>query len=393
MLAGCGGGSASDKFGDSTDGHSGNWTVLVYLNADNDLEPYGILNFNQMEKVGSSDRLKIVVQMDRSPHYDRTNGNWIGCRRYLVNKDSDNLIMNSTLLEDMGNVDMGNPNTLREFIQWGQQNFPAENYCLVIWNHGSGWRSSKSVAKQTVPRNISFDDTSGSSIKTTDLPFALAGTSRLDVIAMDASLMQMLEVAYEIRGTTRFIVGSEESPPGDGYPYDKWLAKLASNPRMNPRQLAKVIAEEYVKHYSSSGYYYPVTESVIDTSWVPEVAAAADEFAAAVLPFASSNASPLMTARQSAQAYAFDFYKDLIDYAGLVNQVIPDENVSLAFNRLKSAMSLAVIFERHTGTSVERSHGLSIYMPMPGDYVSSYETLSFTRDFPNWMRLIKAQTY
>lgn len=390
-LSGCGGGSksATGTFGKGTGASNGTWTVLVYLNADNDLERYGILNFNQMEMVGSTANVKIVVQFDRSPGYDTTNGNWIGCRRYLVTKDSDPNIMHSQLLEDMGNVDMGNPDTLRAFITWGQQNYPADHYCLVVWNHGSGWRS-RTLTVGEITRNVSFDDTSGTSIKTTDFAYAVGSASpKIDLIAMDASLMQMLEVAYELRDSAQLLVASEESPPGEGYVYDKWLAPLAANPGMSPRELGTVIAQQYVQAYVNS---YFVTQSVVQLSNVPAVAAAVNDLGAAILPHATTDAAALATARQSAQAYAFDYYKDLSDYAQIVNQLLPDPAIATAYSKLQTALSAAVLYEAHTGTEVAKSHGLSIYVPTPTQYASSYESLHFTQDYPNWDALLKAQT-
>lgn len=394
LLAGCGGGKSPTDVIDP----AGSWTVLVYLNADNDLEPYGILNMNQMEQIGSSDKVKIVVQMDRSPMYNSSNGDWKGCRRYYVTKDttdpeisvSGNI--NSTLLENMGDVDMGDPNTLRNFIKWGQENYPADHYCLVIWNHGSGWRSATSNAIKTIPRNISFDDTSGTSIKTIDMPYALEGSPQpIDLVAMDASLMQMLEIAYEVRDNAPLLVGSEESPPGEGYPYNLWLGKLHASPGMSARQLGQAIAKDYVDYYAEPGNEYPVTESVVDLANVGNVAKAADDLAAAILPHMSTDAAALRTARLNAQAYAFDYYRDLIDYAGLVNQMIPDPDITTAYNNLQTALASAVIYEKHTGSSVSRSHGLSIYLPAPGDYTDKYEDLSFTKDYPNWSQLIQSQ--
>ena len=116
------------------------WTYLVYMSADNNLEDEAILNFNQMEEVGSSEDVTIVIQLDRSPDWDETNGDWTGTRRYYVLQDTDTELINSTLVEDMGEVDMGNADNLRDFVVWGVTNYPAERYYLDIWGHGGGWR-------------------------------------------------------------------------------------------------------------------------------------------------------------------------------------------------------------------------------------------------------------
>lgn len=88
---------------------SANWTFMVYLDADNNLEQYGIEDFNEMEMAGSTSDVNIVVQFDRTPSYDTTNGDWTTTRRYYVTYDTDPQIINSTLIADLGELDMANP--------------------------------------------------------------------------------------------------------------------------------------------------------------------------------------------------------------------------------------------------------------------------------------------
>lgn len=389
LLAGCGGGGSSfavfDDNGNNPSGRA-DWTILVFLNADNDLERYGVLNFNQMEQIGSNSRVNIVVQMDRSPGFDSTNENWTGTRRYLVRKDNDTINMTSPVVEDLGEIDMGDPAVLQDFIRWGQTKYPANHYCVVLWNHGSGWRSYSNI-QNTVPRNISFDDTSNTSIATTDLPSALSAASpRIDVIAMDASLMQMLEVAYELKDSAAYLVGSEESPPGEGYPYDAWVGALARNPKMSPADLSKTIVHEYVQAYVNS---YAVTESAIDLSKIDLVAEAADELAAALIPLAGTHANAIASARNTSQDYAYTYYKDLVDFSGRVSSLLANPAVSAANTKLQAAMSAAVIAEEHTGSSVAQSHGISIYISEPIAYLPRYTELAFARD-TRWDELLEA---
>jgi hypothetical protein len=39
------------------------WTVMVFLNAANNLEPYGIEDMNEMEKIGSTRDVNVVVEL------------------------------------------------------------------------------------------------------------------------------------------------------------------------------------------------------------------------------------------------------------------------------------------------------------------------------------------
>jgi hypothetical protein len=286
----------------------------------------------------------------------------------------------------MGEIDMGNPGVLRDFIAWGEQNYPADHYCVVVWNHGSGWRSTSSLSTS---RNVSFDDTSGTSIRTVDLPYALSGASApIDLVAFDASLMQMLEVAYEIRNDALYMVGSEESPPGEGYNYDDWLHALYSNPGMTAPQLGRSISDNFVANYTGRTY---VTQSVVNLSAVPTLAAAVDQLGTAIRPHAVTQAGALAAARQTAQSYKFSFYKDLLDYSVKVKNTLSDPAVTAACTQVQSALSQAVVYETHTGAQVSGSHGLSIYVPTPVEYVNLYSNLSINQDYPNWDTWLRAQ--
>ena len=82
---------------------------MVFLNGDNDLNNQAIADLNSMEIVGSSDKVNIVVQ------FDSLQGPAI---RYLVEKDSDPLKINSKVLQNLGEMNMGDANNLVDFIRF-----------------------------------------------------------------------------------------------------------------------------------------------------------------------------------------------------------------------------------------------------------------------------------
>ncbi len=135
------------------------WTFLLFLNGNNNLDDFGTLNMNQMETVGSSDKVNLVVQWASLEH--RT------VRRVLVKKDNDPRNVTSPVLENMGMVDMGDHRKLAEFIRWGVTNYPAKKYFVAVWNHGSGWHRMERVRRGGVAaQDISFDDFTGNLITT-----------------------------------------------------------------------------------------------------------------------------------------------------------------------------------------------------------------------------------
>src|SRR5688500_2000633 len=213
------------------------WSVLAFINGANNLDEFGPLNVNQMEKIGSNKDLNIVLQWKRANCATCGRPDWVGTRRYFVTKDTNEQQVTSQIVQNMGaNIDMGDWRELRNFVQWGQQQYPADRYAVVIWNHGAGWRQTRANQRPPVIRSVSIDDSTGSEIATWQLPGALTGGPRLDMVIFDASLMQMMEVAYEMKDITDVIVGSEESPPGEGYVYDRFLSDLAGNPNMTAAQ-------------------------------------------------------------------------------------------------------------------------------------------------------------
>ena len=114
------------------------WTFMVYINGDNNLEDAGIEDINEIEEGGgSSTGVNILVQFDRSRNYSNADGNWDGARRYLVGAGQSNGI-DTPYLEDLGRVDSGDWRTIADFAD-GVQMVPAEKYALVIWDHGWRW--------------------------------------------------------------------------------------------------------------------------------------------------------------------------------------------------------------------------------------------------------------
>ena len=97
-------------------GHSfaAEWTFLVYLDGDNNLEGAGIDDVNEMEMVGSTPEVNIVVQFDRIDGYDTSNGDWDDTRRGIITKDSTSLIVSN--LTSIGEKNMGDPHPLAEFV-------------------------------------------------------------------------------------------------------------------------------------------------------------------------------------------------------------------------------------------------------------------------------------
>lgn len=348
------------------------WTVLVYMNAANNLAPDSVLNMNQMEKVAQNSNVRMVVQWKQSPTADNRS-TFDDTRRYLVTPDTTSGI-NSQLVQSMGKgVDMGSPTTLANFIQWGKANFPADRYVLVLWDHGNGWRRKM---KEPAGRAFSYDGETHHAIQIWQLPQAL-GADPFDIVAWDSSLMQMAEVAYELKDNASYVVGGEESPPEQGYPYDTVFARFRDNPDASTKDLSKAFVDGMlsVPAYNVS----KITQSVIDTSKLPALSTAVDDLANALITNSGSTASGIKTARDTTQSYSETtvpprHYRDIADLMEKLKTNINIPSVQDAAIAVQNANAAAVVWEGHNSHSTG-SHGLSI------DFSDSQSFLNSAADY------------
>lgn len=395
LAAGCGGHSSNNSSPAPHPDTNRHWTILVYMAADNNLEEYAFSDFNELEMIGSTQQVSVVVQFDRIPGYDASNGNWTSTRRYYVTKDADAVNIHSTMLADLGELDMADSSTLTDFVQWGVENYPANHYMLVMWDHGRGWRTQamRTMALQREIKAISVDNTDNSEMSLTGLAQACRQMPHMDVTLFDACLMAMLEVAYSIEDSTDVMVASEENIPVLGQPYDRMLLRITADPDMTSLAFGQAIAEEYIGYYTSH-YSGNFTISAISTASVGQVASRADDLARAIRGNLASVRSAVESAQQQTQHYDFDKqvyddYKDLYDFARLVESSTANTEVRTAAQSLREAIDDAVICERHSGADVPNSHGISIYLPNPGTMSYQYTDIDFARD-TEWDEMLQS---
>jgi len=364
------------------------WTVMIYLDADNNLESAGIDDINEMEMVGSTTDVNIVVQVDRIPYSvlasnnqgyadDISNGDWTDTRRYYITQDFDPVQINSQLKSNLGELNMGDYQTLVDFANWAMTNYPAQKYLLVIWNHGGGFRSPVYTTK-----DIAWDYTNGEDkITMPELEDALSAVSsqtgkKIDIVGMDACLMAMTEVAYQIKDYAGIMVASEENEPGDGWPYDSILAQLVSNPSMSAEQLATDIVDKYIFSYSSGN----VTQSAIDLSYMDILAGQLSNLALAIKSDSFTSKSKYIVGAVNSQYYGDPDFIDLYD---LCNQLLTYSNsleVKNIASNIQQTLDDAILKSGYIGGKVSNSKGLSIYFPWYYGYSGYYNFTNFSRD-------------
>ena len=322
------------------------WTIMVFSSAKNDLEKFLLSDINEMELVGSTDKVNIVVEVGRMKGYDSSDGDWTGVRRYLIQKDSDMTKMGSKMVQDMGMTDMGDYRNLAAFGKWAKKAYPAKRYMLIVSNHGSGWE--KGVEIPRITKGISYDEQSGNHINTPQLGQALREIGKVDVFSTDACLMQMAEVTYEIKDFADYIVGSEETEPGDGYTYNTFLGPVVARPAMTAREVGKQTVDAYSDHYDKirQGYTQALARGGAAVAGLLPVTNA---FVDAVM---AANEKPLARgARDAAINYAMEENRDMYDFTRRVVEGSQNAEVKARGQALMNYITGTLVLHNRTRDS------------------------------------------
>ena len=365
-----------------------NWTVLAYMSADNDLEPYLIEDLNEMEMVGSTPRVNIVAQLDRHPGYDGSNGDWSGTRRYRVEPDKDSRVIGSRLLEDLGEKNMGDLSTFQDFLLWGAEKFPAQRYQLVLSGHGDGWGG------------ISQDFTDGNDkLAVGEVAAGLRAFSSArngtpaEVLELDVCYWALLETDWALRDLASYIVASEDIDPSAGQSYNLYLEHLVAEPEMTARNLSIQLIEAFRTGYAEGGFWPEdndtYTQSAVETAGLAALAEALDRFNGLVIGDIGAQARAISAARSGVETYGKPDYMDLHDFLRLLRLGSTQSDLNDSIDAVTAAIGRAVVAEAH-GTFRPNSAGISIYFPARSySYKAAYGELDFSRE-NGWNGLLKA---
>ncbi|GEM_PF-1763043 len=223
------------------------WTVLVYLDGDNNLEPFALKDLEEMERALPAKGVEVLVLLDRAQGYTDAEGDWTGARLLRVRRAPEAGIQ-SKVLADLGEVNMGDPAVLRAFLAKGFGLAPSKRRALLLWDHGGGWASH--VSDEQAPGVDSGEDhlTLPELRRAIEAGLRDVGVARLDLVGFDMCLMAQIETAYELRDVADVMVASEAVEPGDGWPYDTVLP-LFGRPGRSPRQVAADIVDAFDAYY------------------------------------------------------------------------------------------------------------------------------------------------
>ena len=159
-------------------------------------------------------------------------------------------------------ANMSTPETLTAFIDYCYENYPADQYDLILWDHGGGFPYGFGWDERVkLPTSISMASQI-SSLASTKL---FQDGKKFEIIDYDACLMASVEVVSCLVPYADYLIVSPESEPGYGQEYTTWLNAVRENPGMNGFELGKIVVDAFVDFYNNDYYYCDATLSVIDT--------------------------------------------------------------------------------------------------------------------------------
>lgn len=345
------------------------WLVMLYQNADDETLEYDItFDVNTAEKIGSTDEIAVVAQLDRFEGSYSGDGDWSGSRRYYLTADGDLDSITSTVQADLGEVDSGDVNTLVDFTMWAIDNYPADNYILIMSDHGAGWFGGYTDGDNGNEEGIYLPALESALQYIT----AQSGIGKFDILGFDACLMAELEVWSAVAPYASVGIASEESESATGWAYAAYLQRLISNPSMNSDELATAIVETFVEEDlayelyggNPSSVMRDSTLSAIRLDSVPTVMTSLDTLSVAMQQVDQALVAEARTYTRSYLAFDdFDpFYLDLVHFAQMVCSTTNDIAVCGAATGVEDAVTNAIIVEKH-GSGMDGSNGVSFYFP------------------------------
>ena len=285
---------------------------------------------------------------------------------YLEEVDADKnerwLVRGDTLVlaDEQDRQNMGDAGTLQSFLEFGIMNFPAQQYALILWDHGGGATSG-----------VCFDEYTDDYLTMSEIHEALeranaaVGGFPLRFVGFDACLMATIEMANHLKDYASYMIASEELEPGSGWDYATWLWYLEQDPFMDTETLGSIIVDSFVETNLENDPYDYVTLSMLDLSKIDAVTSELENIGAGLSEaLESGELRAISRKRQNMRSFG-DFTEDnTSDMVDLYHfaQVFADLS-GVDIGAFESALDEAVVYSRYSD-NLDHVGGISILLPL-----------------------------
>ncbi len=348
------------------------WTILAYLDADNNLEGGIMYDLDELERGGgSTERVRVVALLDRAEGFDTSNGDWKDARLYEVKADkSDDAVtvypptLDSDPLAYLGEVNMGQDATLLNFLVWGMRTFPAQRYAVELNNHGAAWAGT-----------VSDDSHDGDILTMPELAAIFqralqeAGRERFDLLINDSCLMSSVENFAAISPYFDIVYSSPEIMNNPGFDLELMLDTLNANPAIPLADLGQLLADEYMQdmNLGMPGLDTYLGAAVTDMRNIPSLLDAITKFTDVVTAKPETYSATLGRARANSYTYSVwaQFYEN-IDLGSFMRRVVRasnDDTLRAAAQGVLDALDDALLYTTAGDLLTEQSSFYNIYFP------------------------------
>ena len=290
-----------------------------------------------------------------------------------------------TLVDSVGAADMGDEETFADFLSYGFQNFPADRYGLVMWDHGSG-----------ASGGLCYDEMTQDALYYPEIYQALSTASKEDnykkfaFIGFDACLMASYELAVHLYPFADYMIASEELEPGTGWNYAGWLPTLVKTPGAKVTTVGKAIVDSFISSALSYGSGDYATLSVCDLGKLPALQQAIEGMGSSLTgEIDSGNFSSISRLRQNMRSFGevSDYSSDMIDLSVFASAFARFDDANAT--ALKQALADVVVYEKHT-SNLTNCTGLSILVPFAtrgtaSTYLSYYTQLGLSPGYSKFV--------
>ena len=348
------------------------WTVMVYISGDNNLEDYVVKDIETELGVGSNADVQIVALADRGPGYDTSYGDWRSTKLFHVTPGMK--ADSASAVADWGERNMGDKQTLTDFVSWSKTNYPADHYALYFWGHGWSWH----------PGWVMEDDTNSDTLDYDETKAAIPSLGFVDVVGYDGCNMASLEIMDLWHGHATAVTGSQEYVGWDGLEYDVFLNQLKANPTMSADALAIASSQSTVTDKTWSAV-------AVDTR-LNTLVTAVDQWSIALKNGMTANKKAYTSAIGLTKTFnQAPMDKDLYDLATKINAKVTDSTIRSKGQAVINAFSSVILHERHVA-NYAGSHGITIYLPSTKTQKidrAYYDTLDLSLQ-TNWNEFLTA---
>jgi len=337
--------------------------------SDNNLDIDSVAELEELFTEPLHDSYRLLIELDRYKTYQTSLKEAHQTKRYVLERGQ----LDTMNIEE---ANTGNPDSLREFLLWGRENYPADKAIVILWGHGHGWQGCAN------------DYSSKDILQLYELSEALQPFTKnrpLTLMGFDMCQMATIEVLYEMSKHTRYLLASQNVEPPDGWHYAQLFKKRFDSSKM----VGKRALNEFRKYYLKKGVEN-FTLGLFDLSHLPRLIEQLNALVAL-----TNTDKALLNDIQESRLKSLDFkYDQYVDIGAFVEMLMAHSENPMVFDLGEELLETLEMLVLHkvSGYKYAASKGLSIYFPeaLKQTDLSVYSEIKFCKTHPNWLSLLRS---